>query len=164
MCKWSWGVRINDAWNTKCLLSPMHPTITIAGRYVDTGLSPCLLWPSRRWKCGYCIYDTTHGDYDSCHTGTPRVRNFLIHIHNFLIHTHNVLMHIISKSVSVKFSLIESMILLFTDSSGKKNFALKSVNFYWSNQWKIFFTAKTVNFHRNNQWKIFFTAKKVNFH
>ena len=45
---------------------------------------------------------------------------------------------LLSKSESVKFWLIESVICLFTDSS---------VN-------KIFFTVKSVNFHWNNQWDL----------
>ena len=40
-------------------------------------------------------------------------------------------MEVYSKSESVKFSLIESVICLFTDSAGKTNFfAIKSVNFH----------------------------------
>ena len=37
---------------------------------------------------------------------------------------------ILSKSELVKFSLIESVICLFTDSSVKKNFTVKSVDFH----------------------------------
>ena len=53
--------------------------------------------------------------------------------------------NILSKSESVKFSLIESVICLFT---------VKSVNFHWFISEKIFFTVKSVNFHCNNQWNL----------
>ena len=68
----------------------------------------------------------------------------------FLNHFSSLL---ISKSESVKFLLIESVIWLFTDSSVKKYISLlnqliftdstvnkyfsKSVNFHWSNQWNL---------------------------
>ena len=65
------------------------------------------------------------------------------------------LLSALSKSKSVKFLLIESVIWLFTDSpvkkyisllnqliitnwiSGKNIFTVKSVNFHWSNQWNF---------------------------
>ena len=55
---------------------------------------------------------------------------------------------LLSKSESVKFSLIESMICLFTDSSVKKYFSLlNKLLFTDSSVKKIFFTVKSVNFH-----------------
>ena len=45
---------------------------------------------------------------------------------------------LLSKSESVKFSLIESVICLFTDSSVKTIFfTVKSVTVHWSNQWNL---------------------------
>ena len=62
---------------------------------------------------------------------------------------------LLSKSESVKFLLIESVICLFTDSpvkkyisllnqliiteaiSGKNTFPVESVNFHWNNQWNL---------------------------
>ena len=53
-----------------------------------------------------------------------------------------------SKCESVKFSLIESMICLFTHSSVKKYFSLlNQFIFTDSPVEKIFFTIKSVNFH-----------------
>ena len=59
---------------------------------------------------------------------------------------------ILSKSESVKFSLIESVICLFTDSSVKKYYSLlKQLIFTNESEKKIFSTVKSVNFHWNNQ-------------
>ena len=59
--------------------------------------------------------------------------------------------YLLSKSESVKFSLIESVICLFTDSSVKKYFSLlNQLIFTDSSVKKIFFTVKSVNFHLNN--------------
>ena len=66
---------------------------------------------------------------------------------------------LMSKSKSVKFSLIEAVICLSTDSPVKKIFSLlnqliftvESVNFHWPNQWKIFSTRELVNFRCSNQ-------------
>ena len=61
----------------------------------------------------------------------------------------------LSKSESVKFSLIESVLCLFTDSSVKKYFSLlNQLIFTDSSVKKIFFTVKSVNFHWNNQWNL----------
>ena len=55
---------------------------------------------------------------------------------------------LLSKSESVKFSLIESVIFLFTVSSVKKYFSLLNhLIFTESSVKKIFFTVKSVNFH-----------------
>ena len=54
----------------------------------------------------------------------------------------------LSKSESVKFSLIESVICLFTDSSVKKYFSLlNQLIFTDESVKKIFLTVKSVNFH-----------------
>ena len=59
----------------------------------------------------------------------------------------------LSKSESVKFSLIESLICLFTDSSVETYFSLlNQLIFTDPSVKKIFFTVKSVNFHWNNQW------------
>ena len=59
----------------------------------------------------------------------------------------------LSKSESVKFSLIEPVICLFTDLSMKKYFSLlNQLIFTNSSVKKIFLTVKSVNFHWNNQW------------
>ena len=59
--------------------------------------------------------------------------------------------NILSKSESVKFSLIESVIGLFTDSSVEKYFSLlNQLTFTDSSVKKIFLTVKSVNFHWNN--------------
>ena len=53
-----------------------------------------------------------------------------------------------SKSESVEFSLIESVIFSLTDSSAKKYFLiLKQLIFTDSSVEKIFLTGKSVNFH-----------------
>ena len=69
-----------------------------------------------------------------------------------------VLLHefcLLSKSESVKFSLIESVICLFTDSSVKKYFSLLNQLIFTDESVKqIFFTVKSVNFHWNNQWNL----------
>ena len=55
---------------------------------------------------------------------------------------------VFSKSESVKFSLIKSVIYLFTDLSVKKYFPLlNQLIFTDSSVEKIFFTVKSVNFH-----------------
>ena len=47
-------------------------------------------------------------------------------------------LNILSKSESVQFSLIESVICLFTDSSVNKIFStVKSVTLHWNNQWNL---------------------------
>ena len=57
-------------------------------------------------------------------------------------------MSLLSKSESVKFSLIESVIYLFTDSSVTKYFSLlNQLIFTDSSVKKIFVTVKSVNFH-----------------
>ena len=62
---------------------------------------------------------------------------------------------LLSKSESVKFSLIESVIWIFTDSSVKKYFSLlNQLIFTDSPVEKIFFTVKSVDFHWNNQWNL----------
>ena len=61
----------------------------------------------------------------------------------------------LSKSESVKFSLIESVISLFTDESVKKYFSLlNQLIFTDSSVKKIFFIIKSVNLHWNNQWNL----------
>ena len=55
---------------------------------------------------------------------------------------------LLSKSESVKFPLIESVICLFTDSSEKKYFSLLNQLFFTdSSVKKIFATVRSVNFH-----------------
>ena len=62
---------------------------------------------------------------------------------------------ILSKFESVKFSLIESIICHFTDSSVKKYFSLlNQLIFTDESVKKIFFTVKSVNFHWNNQFRV----------
>ena len=54
----------------------------------------------------------------------------------------------LSKTESIKFSLIESVICLFTDSSVNKYFLLlNQLIFTDSSVKKIFITVKSVNFH-----------------
>ena len=61
----------------------------------------------------------------------------------------------LSKSEPVKFSLIESVICLFTDSSAKKYFSLLNLLIFTDESVKkIFVTVKSVNFHWNNQWNL----------
>ena len=56
-------------------------------------------------------------------------------------------LNILSKSESVKFSLIQTVICIFTDSPVKRIFStVKSVNFDWFMSGKIFVTVKSVNF------------------
>ena len=63
----------------------------------------------------------------------------------FILTYFNILL---SKSESVKFSLIESVICLFTDSSVKKYFSLLNQLISTdSSVKKIFFTIKSVNLH-----------------
>ena len=62
---------------------------------------------------------------------------------------------LLSKSESVKFLLIESVICLFTDSPVKKYISL--LNQLIITKWisgKNIFTVKSVNFHWNNQWNL----------
>ena len=67
----------------------------------------------------------------------------------------NLKVDVLSKFKSVKFSLIESVIYPFTDSSVKKYFSLlNQLIFTDSSVKKIFFTVKSVNFHWNNQWNL----------
>ena len=62
---------------------------------------------------------------------------------------------LLSKSESVKFLLIESVICLFTDLPANKIFfTVKTVNFHRTFSEKIFFTVKSVNFRWNNQWNL----------
>ena len=62
---------------------------------------------------------------------------------------------LLSESELVKFSLIESVICIFTDSPVKKIFlTVKSVNYHWFISGKIFFTVKSVYFHWSNQWNL----------
>ena len=62
---------------------------------------------------------------------------------------------ILSKYGLVKFSLIESVVCLFTDSSVKKYFSLlNQLIFTDSLVEKIFLTVRSVNFHWNNQWNL----------
>ena len=62
---------------------------------------------------------------------------------------------LLSKPESVEFSLIESVIWLFTDSSVQKYFSLTNqlISIDWINE-KIFFTVKSVDFHWSNQWNL----------
>ena len=63
--------------------------------------------------------------------------------------------YLLSKSESVEFSLIESVICLFTDSSVQKYFSLTNHLIFtdWINE-KIFFTVKSVDFRWSNQWNL----------
>ena len=62
---------------------------------------------------------------------------------------------LLSISESVKFSLIESVICLFADSSARKLFFThKSVNFHSLIIEKYFFNVKSVNFHWSNRWNL----------
>ena len=66
-----------------------------------------------------------------------------------------VIKYLLSKSESVKFSLIESVICLFTGPSVNKYFSLlNQLIFTDSSVKKIFFTVKSVNFHWKNQWNL----------
>ena len=65
----------------------------------------------------------------------------------------------LSKSESVKFSLIETVIWFFTDSPAKKIYFLKKFSVKKVNQSifvseNIFFTVKSVNFHWSNHWNL----------
>ena len=62
---------------------------------------------------------------------------------------------LLSKSESVKFSLIETVICICTDSPVKTIFlTVESVNFDWLMSRKIFSTVKWVNFDWGNQWNL----------
>ena len=60
----------------------------------------------------------------------------------------------LSKSESVKFSLIESVTFFSLIHQSKTFFTVKSVNFNWFISEKKNFTVKSVNFHWNNQWNL----------
>ena len=63
--------------------------------------------------------------------------------------------NIFSKSESVKFSLIELVISLFTNSSVQKYFLLlNQLIFIDSSMEKICLTVKLINFHWSNQWNL----------
>ena len=57
---------------------------------------------------------------------------------------------LLSKSESVEFSLIESVICLLTDW-------ISNLPFHWFISAKIFFTDKSVNFHWLNPWNKYFS-------
>ena len=73
----------------------------------------------------------------------------------FISENNNFVTGLLSKSESVKFSLIESAIWLFTDSSVTKSFSLLNQLFFTILLVKIIFsTVKTVTFHWSNKWNL----------
>ena len=82
------------------------------------------------------------------------------HLFNLFFILHSRIVH-----QKWKFWLIESLILLFTDSSVEKYFSLfNQLISTDSSVKKIFITVKSVNFHWNNQWKLTDLKVKNIFH